>query len=105
MGRKGSEVAADYADGRNYVIPNTHTIAQRHMHGGQTSVQEGFVNTIHGYVAVYSVWYADGTRFTRLDFIHGGKMHYRNINDYYLSRYLVTLAKRFAADVVAKGGE
>lgn len=84
-----------------YQIPYQHTIKSHYaqMHDGSRLESKGHVETYYGYVQVYSVWHPDDKRFTRLDFIRDGEMHYRNIDAYYSPRYLVTLARRFAAEI------
>jgi len=61
----------------------------------------GLVRTRNGIVEVYAhqstPFRASG--YTRLWFIHAGRMHCRCYDAHYSRRYLVTLAKRFARDV------
>jgi hypothetical protein len=68
-------------------------------------VSEGEAATEHGYLLVESTRHiASGQSHTRLRMIYkGAKYEYRN-NKFYQPRYLVTLAKRFAEEVV-KGAE
>lgn len=84
-----------------HAVPMTHTVTLEVL--GQTMACRGMVNTMYGYVDVSSIRWADGQEFTRLDFIHDGNMYYRNIEAFYQPRYLVTLARHFARDVVLGG--
>lgn len=62
------------------------------------------VNTVHGIVSVDSWRYKTDTKYnsTLMEFIHNGMVHLRRINATYQPRYLVTLARRFAAEVAEK---
>lgn len=65
--------------------------------GGWT---DGDVLTFYGIVAVYTQGDDRYDRHTRLDFVWKGRLHIRNIsNRRYTARGLVTLAKRFAAEI------
>lgn len=70
---------------------------------------DGYVVTVHGHVAVSSVdeVYADGEpyKYTTLELIWAGRMWRRQIGASFQPRTLVTLAKKFAAEVAAKAGE
>lgn len=68
-------------------------------HDGNLDTREGYVATPQGFVRVYSTWWPDGTKHTRLTLIYGGRQYERSISNYYQPRYLVTLAKKFAADI------
>lgn len=63
-------------------------------------LHEGFVTTRSGYVKVESRWYT-ATSWTILEFIHEGSLWVRCYDRGFQPRYLVTLAKRFADDVLA----
>lgn len=93
-------MAAEPYDGL-YQIPYQHTVKTNGyaVRDGTRWESTGYVQTYHGSVEVYSVWHPDNSQFTRLDFIYDGLMHYRNIDAYYQPRYLVTLARRFAAEI------
>lgn len=68
---------------------------------GRTHSNIGVVATVHGYVHVGSIHWPDGRKNTRLEFIHDGRNWQRSYPDQvYQARTLVTLAKRFALDVV-----
>lgn len=62
----------------------------------------GYAATPYGFVRVQSHRWHDGEELTWLLFIYNECMYERRIEAFYLPRYLVTLAKRFAAYVVAK---
>lgn len=66
-----------------------------HLQRGIVTVLEGHVRTVHGIVEVYS---GDGS--TSLEFVHGGRVWHRNFYREFPSPHLVTLAKRFANDIV-----
>lgn len=67
----------------------------------------GYVRTVDGIVSVWqSAYFATGRgwsyRNATLGVVHGGQQHERRIEGkLYSERFLVTLAKRFAADVVS----
>lgn len=62
---------------------------------------DGFVLTNYGYVKVYSVKYKlhKTQPCTFIEMIKDGRLRVRRFNRFYSSRFLVTLAKRFAKDV------
>lgn len=60
----------------------------------------GHVQTINGVVEVYSRRFRDGTGHTSLELIHNQRQWRRGYSDFFQPRTLVTLAKRFALDVV-----
>lgn len=63
---------------------------------------QGYVATEYGYVLVNSIqWYGDDIQRTDLRIIYNSRLHTRHIDKYYWPLTLVTLAKRFAADVAA----
>lgn len=65
----------------------------------------GGVETEHGYVSVQSGGWPKnlgGREFTGMDIIMDGRRHERNITKSYKPRYLVTLARRFAAEIAEK---
>ena len=71
------------------------------------SYRKGTVLTHHGIVEVYSMFgYWPGiVKHTSLDMMHKGYLHTRTFNRSYSARYLVTLAKRFAEDVLRDNGD
>lgn len=74
---------------------NTNTGGQLHCYGSGDIA--GSVATEYGYVSVYAL-----AGFSRLEFIYK-KINYVRVHDAYFStRYLVTAARRFAADVIAQ---
>lgn len=62
----------------------------------------GFAATPDGFVHVQSMEWETGQAFTRLIFIHRGRQFERDYDEAYQPRYLVTLAKRFAAEVTTQ---
>lgn len=59
---------------------------------------DGAVVCAHGVVLVYSD--GPGGSHSRLDFAHGGRIHLRSLWGKHISpRRLVTLARRFAAEI------
>ncbi|BCM88767.1 hypothetical protein IAD21_00609 [Abditibacteriota bacterium] len=58
---------------------------------------EGYAVTHFGFVMVYSQSHKD---YTSLQFVHEGRMWYRTFQRFYSPRYLVTLADRFAREIV-----
>lgn len=81
----------DHSYAMNRVFAMTHTDPR-----GWTTAS---VFTRVGIVAVYME--AGDRPFTRLDFIHGGRIHTRDINGKsFTDRGLVTIANRFAGEVV-----
>ena len=74
-----------------------------HDGGGDNPYTVGMVYTPLGIVAVYSQRDPrDGSGFTMLSFVCEGYNYQRNIGTYHTDRYLVTLADRFAREVVEK---
>lgn len=61
---------------------------------------EGCVITPHGIVAVYSQGSATETPSTNLTFVYGGRVYQRTIPKRYTKRGLVTVANRYAGDVI-----
>ena len=60
-------------------------------HGRWTS---GEVATHHGFVTVYAQ-----ENYSRLDFVHGGRLHMRRIDVCYTPRGLARAAHRFASEI------
>lgn len=67
-----------------------------------SSYLTGEVATPQGFTSVYTQ--GDNVHFphTRIDFVHKGVLYMRNIEKRYSAQYLVTLAKRFAKEIVNK---
>ena len=64
------------------------------------TIYDGLVRTRHGIVSVYSYKYL-ASKETAINFIHKDIEYVRIIPDkFYSPRYLVTLASRFAQEVV-----
>jgi hypothetical protein len=62
---------------------------------------DGAVFTCHGIVLVYAQGDDEYTHHTRLDFVWQGRLYMRDFNGKrYSPRGLVTLADRFAAEIV-----
>lgn len=96
---------AEHED-RDYGIPHSGIISSEY--DGDYISHEGYITTRHGYVIVWSRPMASGPpramgdANTRLEFIHGGRLYVRYFGDIFQPRYLVTLARQFAADIAAK---
>jgi len=73
-----------------------------HEGGPDNPYTVGIVYTTLGIVDVYSQPDVHGSGYTRLAFVCEGYSHQRNIDAFYSDRYLVTLASRFAREVVEK---
>lgn len=69
---------------------------------GDELLHEGYVTTRYGYVYVWARTWNGYEKTTRLQFIRSGRQYSRYIADIYQPRYLVTLARRFAAEIVGQ---
>lgn len=87
------------------------TITSYGLYGGYNSltredsdgsfVVDGYAGTHNGFVRVYSSKTIEsGDAWTVLDFIFQGRIFSYSEEKFYQPRYLVTLAKRFAEEVV-----
>lgn len=77
---------------------------QYHINIPSNTQCNGYVATVNGYVIVHSIhWHDSGDANTILQLIHGGRLHTRYEDKFYLPRPLVTAAKEFAAEIAAKG--
>ncbi len=64
---------------------------------------DGTVVTNHGIVSVYAQGGDESFHYTRLDFAWKGRLYMRNFkNKRYSRRGLVTIATKFAAEIVKK---
>jgi hypothetical protein len=91
-------MAAEHRD-RSYKVGRDYPgQIDKNVSNNGTVWHSGYVRTEHGIVVViYSE--PDGTC---LDFIHAGRLHIRQFDKQFQPSYLVTLAKRFASDIVAQ---
>lgn len=103
MANKPEQWDADYAIPRSDSTSSDSTSIKTEYHASNVH-QEGYVTTPHGYVYVGGRAWLNSDKSTRLEFIHDGRLHIRQIREIYQPRHLVTLAKRFAAEIAAKGG-
>lgn len=60
----------------------------------------GAISTPHGFVSVFAAETKFGDEITDLTFIYAGRTYNRRWEKYYSPRYRVTLARRFAMEVV-----
>lgn len=92
---------ADNIDNAYKIDKNLRSNIQLHEWIGSEDVffNNGYVRTLYGIVITYSES-RRGKGFTDFDFIYNGKIHHRVIYQYFKPRYVATLARRFAADVV-----
>jgi hypothetical protein len=65
---------------------------------------EGCVITKHGIVSVYCQSGPDEVHHTALNFVHNGRLYSRGIDKSFTQRGLVTIANRFAHEVVDARG-
>lgn len=63
---------------------------------------DGTVYTPHGIVKVYSQGIKGLNPSTYLEYVFDGRGYTRHINQYYSSRYLVTIAKNFVKEIYDK---
>jgi hypothetical protein len=64
---------------------------------GADGTHYGPVGTPHGFVVA-----SGSSGSTCLQFIHGGKAHYRYVDQSVSARFLATMAKRFAKEIATK---
>lgn len=93
----------NYEDSTYQIDTNLRSQIEMHNHIGREDVfyNNGHVRTLYGIVITYSESQR-GKGFTDFDFIYNGKLHNRVIYQYFKPRYIVTLARRFATDIVEK---
>jgi len=83
---------------RKYRVYTGGPIKTTKSHDGRELYYHGYVTTLHGYVEVRGSTLNRG--YTRMWFINDGWQYMRTWWRPYQPRYMVTLAKRFADDVV-----
>ena len=98
-----NQIAEGFKMKKLKVNDNRHSIGEGYSnihHNKEYDYLDGIVYTKHGIVSVYSQGDDRFTHSTFLCFAVNGRCYTRRINRRYSKRYLVTLAKRFADEIM-----
>ena len=90
----------EYQD-TNYKVSSTYP--QWEIGRGKYDYDKGVLTTLHGYIKMYAQGDKRFRNLTRLTFIWNGRQHERQWQHRYSRQYMVTLAKRFVAEIIKSG--